>query len=80
MHWNLYFQSCLSERSKVFDWWIQLKELVISLQIVIDRTNYRAEFYNDILRTCLIKATEPGEFITFSNSAVYVLRGIANRT
>ena len=80
IYWNRYFQSCLSERSKVFDWWFQLREHVISLQIVIDRTNCRAEFYNDILLTCLIKAPEPGEFITLSNSAVYVLRGIANRT
>ena len=64
----------------MFDWWFQLQELVISLQIVIDRTNCRAEFHNDILRTCLIKAPEPGEFITFSNNAVYVLKGIANST
>ena len=62
----------------MFDWWFQLQELVISLQTVIDRTYYRAEFYNDILCTCLIKAPEPGEFITFSNSAM--LRGIANST
>ena len=51
---------------------------MISLQIAIDCTYYRAQFYSNALCTCLIKAPEPGEFIAFSNSAM--LRGIANGT
>ena len=43
---------------------------MIFLQIIIDCTYYRAQFYGNVLCTCLIKTPEPGEFIAFSNSAM----------